>query len=142
MLRLFLLSLLIIIISPARAASKLVKPQPEKIITVIVDENGLAYIGRDTLIIYQVTEELHNRLWKSFLGTGKMPDIISLKFEGAVSDEKKSAAVKAIKEAQQKTIEEICVHKYKKRFEEIKSKQKTKIKNRFPILFQATFENS
>jgi hypothetical protein len=115
---------------------------PEKTIRITIDERGYAYIGRDTLTIIEITEEIHIRLWKSYLGTSKMPGLILVNYKGNAAAINQAATEKALKEAQQKTLQEFCVHKYKKKFEDVSSNQKKKIKKQFPILFQQVFTSS
>jgi hypothetical protein len=112
---------------------------PEKAIRITIDERGYASIGRDTLTIIELTEEIHIRLWKSYLGTGKMPGVVLVSYKGNAASIHQTATEKALKEAQQKTLQEFCVHKYKKKFENVSSSQLKKMKKQFPILFQQVF---
>lgn len=139
MLRLFSLILIPVLFSINCFASGAGKPLPEKSIHITIDERGYAYIGRDTLTIIEITEEIHIRLWKSYLGASKMPGLILVSYKGNAAAINQAATEKALKEAQQKTLQEFCVHKYKKRFEDISSNQQKKIKKQFPVLFQQTF---
>jgi hypothetical protein len=115
------------------------KEVPEKVINVVVNEEGFAYIGRDTLPIKEVSEEIHLRLWKGYLGTGNMPSQILVKYLGNGQALHQEAIEKAVKEAQQKTLQKYCVQKHKKRFEDISSNQQQKIKKHFPVLFQTSY---
>ena len=115
---------------------------PEKIIQVVVDEKGFAYMGRDTLPIKEGSEEVHLRLWKGYLGTGKMPTQILVKYLGNGKSLQQEAVEKAIKDAQEKTLQKFCVQKHKKRFEDIPGNKQDKIKKQFPVLFQRTYEGS
>lgn len=142
MLRFLSLLLIPVLLSINSFAAGADKPFPEKIIRIKVDERGYAYIGRDTLTIIEITEEIHIRLWKSYLGTSKMPGLILVNYTGNAAAINQVATDKALKEAQQKTLQEFCVHKYKKRFEEISGKQQKKIKKQFPVLFQQNFASS
>ncbi len=110
-----------------------------KRINITIDEKGLAYIGRDTLLIIGITEEIHIRLWKSYLSTSKMPAMILVTYTGNAAASHQAATEKALKEAQQKTLQQYSVHKYKKKFEETTSSQQRKVKKLFPVLFQQNF---
>jgi hypothetical protein len=112
---------------------------PEKIISITVSEKGYACIGRDTLTIDQLAAELQQRLWKSYLGTGKMYDAIHLQFTGEVLTSVKDSTMDAIRKAQKKALADICLEKYKKLFEDINSRQQDKIRKQFPVLFQQDF---
>jgi hypothetical protein len=142
MLRFLSLALIPLLFSFNSFASGTNKSLPEKGIRIVIDERGYAYIGRDTLTIIEVTEEIHIRLWKSYLGTSKMPGIIFVSYRGNAAAINQAATEKALKEAQQKTLQEYCVHKFKKKFEDISSKQQKKIKKQFPVLFQQVFTSS
>jgi len=52
----------------------------------------------------------------------------------------RSAAMDAIKSAQQKALTEVCLEKHKKRFDDLNENQRNKIKKQFPVLFQQTFQ--
>ena len=112
---------------------------PAKVIIITVNESGLVYMSRDTMSIESITAELQNRLWKSYMGTGKMYDSVYLQFNGEVVADIKSAAVDAIREAQKKVLISICLEKYNKLFADINSRQQDKIRKLFPVLFQQNF---
>jgi hypothetical protein len=112
---------------------------PEKSITIIVNEKGNALIGRDTLPMDQLAAELQKRLWKSYLGTGKMYKAIHLQFTGEVLMGVRSSAMDAIKQAQKNALIEICLQLHKKLFEDLSSRQQKKIQKQFPVLFQSTY---
>jgi hypothetical protein len=139
MLRFLSLLLIPLLFSFSSFASGTNNSLPEKSIRIVIDERGYAYIGRDTLTIIEITEEMHIRLWKSYLGTGKMPGVFLVNYRGNAASIHQTATEKALKEAQQKTLQEFCVHKYKKKFENVSSSQLKKMKKQFPILFQQVF---
>ena len=118
------------------------KPLPEKVISITINENGFAISGRDTLPLVELAEEIHLRLWKSYLGTGKMPDRIVVKYLGTGVVSHKGETEKAIKEGQQKALQELCVQKHKKRYEDISDNQKSKVKKQYPVLFQENFSEA
>lgn len=137
--RLLFLSLFFTSLS-SKAAGNIQKINPQKIITVSVNEKGWVMIGRDTLTIDQLTDELQKRLWKSYLGTGKMFDAIHLEFTGQPPTVIQKSARDAINEAQRKALIDISVQKHEKRFENLSSRQRKKIKKQFPVLFQNNYE--
>ncbi len=113
---------------------------PEKIITIKLLPAGTAVIGRDTLDFDAMSKELQQRLFRSYMGTGKMYDAIKLEFAGEVMTETRDAAKVAIQKAQQNTLKELCLEKHKKFFEDINSRQQEKIRKQFPVLFQTNFD--
>ena len=76
MIKWFLLISLFYTSISSETAGNIQKNKPQKIITVSVNEKGWVMIGKDTLTIDQLTDELQKRLWKSYLGTGEMFDAI------------------------------------------------------------------
>jgi len=111
----------------------------KKIIVISVNEKGQAFIGKDSFDMEGLTEELHQRLWKSYLGTSKMQDEIKLEFTTAVSSDIKKNSIEAIRKAQQTTLIDLSLQLHKKRFEDLTAKQQEKIKTKYPILFQQKF---
>jgi hypothetical protein len=83
-----------------------------------------------------LSKELQNRLWRSFMGNGKMPDRIDLQFEESAPAVVRTSIIKSIKEGQEKTLNVLCLHKYKKSSTDIKSKQRSRLQKQFPVLFQ------
>ena len=113
--------------------------QKDKIITIRVVPNGTIYMDKDTLMSDMLAKTLRERLWKSYTGTGKMYSSIKLVFEGEVLMGTKGAVMDAIKDAQQKALTELCLQKHKKTFENLSSRQQSKIKKQFPVLFQEQY---
>jgi D-serine dehydratase len=113
---------------------------PDKSITIIVNEKGRALIGRDTLAIDQLADELQKRLWKSYMGTGKMYGAIHLQFTGEVLMGARGSVMDAIKEAQKKALTEVCLQLHKNLFEKLTSRQQKKIQKQFPVLFQSDYQ--
>ena len=107
-----------------------------KIIGIIVNTRGEAYIGRDTLQLSDLAAEVQERLWKSYLGTDKMYDSIKIEFIDGVLAGTREAALDAIRLAQKNALTEICLQKYKRLFENCSSGQQRKIQKQFPVLFQ------
>jgi hypothetical protein len=140
MIKWFLLISLFFASLSSEAARNIQKNIPKKIITVSVNEKGWVMIGRDTLTIDQLTDELQKRLWKGYLGTGEMFDAIRLEFSGLPPAVIQKSARDAIKEAQRKALVDISVQKHERRFEDLSSRQQKKIKKQFPVLFQTNYE--
>ncbi len=113
--------------------------QTDRSIVITITEKGLALSGRDTLMIIELTDELRTRLWKSYLGTGKMPPRIQVIYNENVPSSLKEETEKAIREGQAKALTDVCLQKHKKRYEEVSSSQQKKIRKRFPVLFQQQF---
>jgi len=140
MIKWFLLISLFFASPYSKAAGNIQKNNPQKIITVSVNEKGWVMIGRDTLTIDQLTDELQKRLWKTYLGTGKMFDAIHLEFSAQTPAVIQKSARDAIKESQRKALVDISVQKHDRRFEDLSSRQQKKIKKQFPVLFQLNYE--
>ena len=136
----FLLISLFFITLSLKAAGNIQSIFPQKIITISVNEKGWVMIGRDTLTIDQIPDELQKRLWKSYLGTGKMYDAIHLEFIDQPPAVIQKSAREAIKEAQRKALIDISLQKHEKKFEDLSSRQQQKIKKHFPVLFQTSYE--
>ncbi len=140
MIKWFLLISLFFTSLSSKAAGNIQKNNPQKIITVSVNEKGWVMIGRDTLTIDQLTDELQKRLWKGYLGTGEMFHAIHLEFSGQPSISIQKSARDAIKEAQRKALIDISVQKHDRRFENLSHRQQRKIQKQFPVLFQNNYE--
>jgi hypothetical protein len=110
--------------------------KPQRVIDIKVIPSGTIFMGVDTLRAEGLSKVLQDRLWKSYVGMGKMYDAINLTFEGNVPQSFRSATISAIKTAQQKALTELCVEKYEKEYVNLEQKQKDKIRKQFPVLFQ------
>jgi hypothetical protein len=135
------LLLIFLMFSKTASAGSLHYPTPDKpkYITINVTYYGLVYMAPDTLSVSQLPTILQQRLWKSWLGTGKMYDGINLKFDEDTKDEIRLSVLNAIKAGQERALAEVCVQKYKKSFGELSESQRQKIKKNFPVLFQQAF---
>ena len=122
------------------AAGKKETIRPEKIITITLLPGGHAVMGLDTLDLDGLSKELQKRLFKSYMGTGKMYDAIKLEYPGDVLMGSRDAAKDAIHKAQLNALKQLCLEKHKKYFEDINSRQQDKIKRQFPVLFQTNFD--
>lgn len=112
-------------------------PVPQqKILTVSVDNNGQIFMGRDTLSLDRLPYEIQQRLFKSYLGTGKMYDQIQFQRVGEVLPTIIHATTEAIKVGQEKALREYCVSKYSSSFERLNSNQQNKVRRQYPVLFQ------
>ncbi|MBM3416757.1 MAG: hypothetical protein FJY20_10020 [Bacteroidetes bacterium] len=113
---------------------------PEKILLVQVDEIGLIKIGRDTVGSDQLARYIQERLFKSYMGTGQMHDRIRIeKTEITVPDLVMEVILKEIKEGQRRALSEFCVLKYRKGFDDLDRSKQSRIKKKFPVLFQQTY---
>ncbi len=133
--RLLLLMLLLTGSFTARA-TPCPAPDPLKKITIVIHADETVYIGRDTLSLDKLAGELQQRLWKSYLGTGKMYDSIVVLFSGEVMMGVRGAALDAVKEGQEKALREVCVSKYNQPFDKLSASQQKRVKRQFPVLFQ------
>ncbi len=115
---------------------------PVKVITITVSSYGMAYMGRDTMVLADLAKELRSRLWKSYLGTGKMQDAIKVEFTGDVPKDTKETATAAVQEGQKMALKDICLQKHKQYFENLGEKQQAKIRKQFPVLFQTGYLSS
>ncbi len=112
-------------------------PLPQqKILSVSVDKNGQVFMGRDTLSLDRLPYEVQQRLFKSYLGTGKMYDQIQFQRVGDVLPTIIHATTEAIKDGQQKALREYCVSKYSSPFDKLNNNQQSKIRRQYPVLFQ------
>ncbi len=111
----------------------------EKNIIVKVNQSGIISIGRDTISSDDLAMYIRERLFKSYTGTGKMYDAIKLKKDGEPETVVLDIVKKEIANGQKRALNELCLEKYKKLFENISSRQKAKLKKNFPVLFQTDY---
>ena len=112
----------------------------DKVITVTLNENGSVSVGRDTVSSDNLARYIQERLFKSYLGTGKMQDAIALKkTSDAIPEMVTAVIIKEIQEGQKKALTEICLQKYRKIFDSLDVRKQDKLKKLFPVLFQQTF---
>lgn len=123
---------------PASHAAK--KITADKVLVVTVHETGTIIVGRDTVSADNLARYVQERLFKSFMGTGKMHDHIKLvKATDAVPDMVTTVVVEEIQSGQRKALQEISLQKYRKKFDTLDVKKQGKLKKQFPVLFQARF---
>ena len=135
----FLLFTIIVCLQASAGFAPENKLIPPKILTIVVGADGKISMGRDTLLTTELAKEIKNRLWKSFLGTDRMHDVIKLEISGEASPTIRTAVIEAIHEGQKMALKEICVEKHKKYFEDLSSSHQQKIKKQFPVLFQTDY---
>lgn len=111
----------------------------QKTVTIHVNEKGQVTIDRVTMYTDDLAKEVQQRLWRSYMSTGKMVSAISLSFDEDVSGETRNEVLFSIKTAQEKTLTVLSLHKHKKRFENISSSKQEKIRKQFPVLFQREY---
>lgn len=116
------------------------KTSGDKVLIVILENTGIVKIGRDTVAVDNIAKYVQERLFKSFLGTGKMHDRILFAKEKGMEDEAMvETVVKEIVEGQARALRQVCTEKYKKLFESLDDGQQKKIRKQFPVLFQTEF---
>lgn len=116
------------------------KTSGDKVLIVILDNTGIVKIGRDTVALDNIAKFVQERLFKSFLGTGKMHDRILFAKEKGMEDEAMVEMVmKEIKEGQVRALRQVCTEKYKKLFERLDNGQQNKVRKQFPVLFQTDY---
>lgn len=112
----------------------------EKNLYINVDEIGIISIGRDTLSSDVLAKYIQERLFKSYMGTGKMYNKIKLtKTNGQVPEMVMEVVLTEIKIGQKRALTELCLQKHKDFFENISQRQQEKIKKQFPVLFQTNY---
>jgi hypothetical protein len=112
----------------------------DKVLFVILHNTGIVKIGRDTVEVDKISRYVQERLFKSYLGTGKMHDrILFAKEKGMEDSLTVEIVVKEIKEGQSRALRQICTEKYKKLYDELDEGAQKKIRKQFPILFQTDF---
>jgi len=115
-------------------------PITEKIITVNVNGSGIITVGRDTISSDDLAMYIRERLFKSYTGTGKMYDAVKL----VVNSDPQSVVLEKIKKeitnGLKKTLNELCLEKYKKLYDDLSSRKQSKLKKNFPVLFQNSYD--
>ena len=111
----------------------------EKILVLRVNESGFVSDGLTTIGSDELANYVRERLFKTYMSTGKMYDRIQLEKTGEPPELALGVLIKEIKLGQKEALNELCLHKYKRLFEDLGSKQKEKIMKVFPVLFQSTY---
>jgi hypothetical protein len=112
---------------------------PPKTLEIKLSRYNQVFMGRDTLTVADLPKEIKSRLWKSYLGTGKMHDRIVMEVEAGVTKEMETALEGAIRQGLQMALKDICLEKHKQYFEDLTERQREKLKKQFPVLFQKNF---
>jgi hypothetical protein len=111
-----------------------------KILLITVNETGIITVGRDTVNADNLARYLQERLFKSYMGTGKMQDQIKLvRINEAVPEMVTEVVMKEIQEGQRRALVELSLQKYRKTFDSLDRKKQSRLKKQFPVLFQSTF---
>lgn len=132
---LFVLAVISFLIVPARE-----KFPADKILLVEVDEIGIITVNRDTVGSDLLSRYIQERLFKSYMGTGRMHSKIKFsKTNDNVPEIVIQVVLKEIKEGQRRALTELCLLKYKNRYENIEQKKQDKLKKLFPVLFQTDY---
>ena len=76
------------------------------------------------------------------MSNGKMAATIYLNNEDPANQDIYTEITPAIRQAQEKTLTVLSLHKHKKRFDDISTQKQEKIRKQFPVLFQEKFETS
>ena len=112
----------------------------EKILLIKVDGAGKITAGRDTIGSDELARYIQERLFKSYMGTGKMHDRIKFEKSGEnIPDMMVEAVLKEIREGQKRALTELCLEKYKKLFDNLEQKKQEKLKKQYPVLFQTDY---
>ena len=114
----------------------------QKTITLRVAPDQQLTIDGITVYKDNLPKELQQRLWRSYMSNGKMPATIYINNENQTNQDIHTEINAAIKEAQEKTLTVLSLHKHKKRFDDISTQKKEKIRKQFPVLFQEKFHAS
>lgn len=135
--RFFFISLLaLLLISYKNAPAE----ETSRVIQLRIDEVGMISDGLDTISTDELSEYIRERLFKSYMGTGKMYDKIKVeKINNGPVNAVWEVLVREIALGQKKALAEVCLHKYKKSFDTLKAKQQVKIRRQFPVLFQSDY---
>lgn len=137
MLRLLLCCILLISLQPVTVAAT--SSPIIKTVTVKVLPDQQCFIDGIKVNFWELGIELNKRIWRTFMGNDKMPENIAVVYEGEVDADTKTATIKSVKEAQQRTLTIYSLFKHKKKYEDLPESKKEKIKKQFPILFQQDF---
>lgn len=133
--RIFLLLMLgVITLQQANTTTAGNKPGLE----VKVHESGTITVGRDTIGSDELARYIQVRLFKSYMGTGQMPvGIFVTKLSNNVPAVVMEVVIKEVQEGQRRALTEVCLDKYKRLYESIDKKKKSRLQKQFPVLFQA-----
>lgn len=114
----------------------------EKVLIVSIDEFSIIKVGRDTVSLEFLSRYIQERLFKSYMGTGHMYEKIRFERMEQVAEVVVESIAKEIGDGQQKALIQLCVHRFRKKFEDLDSRKQEKLKKQFPVLFQENFYQS
>lgn len=113
----------------------------EKILLVTVDETGNIKVNQDPVGSDALANYIQERLYKSYIGTGKMHGSIKLmKLSIKVPDMVTQVVTNEIKDGQKKALVQVCLLRYNKLFDSLDKKKQEKMLKLFPVLFQTDFQ--
>ena len=117
------------------------KMPPEKILHLKINEKGTVSFGRDSVYKENLAGYVQERLFNSYISTGKMYTRIKLeKINTDVPDSVVQVVAKHIQEGQKRALKDYCLDKYKKLYDNIDKKDQDKVQKKFPVLFQTDFQ--
>lgn len=117
------------------------KLSAEKILFLHVTEKGTVSSGRDSVYKENIAGYIQERLFNSYISTGKMYTRIKLeKINTAVPDLIVQVVTKEIQEGQKRALKDLCLDKYKKLYDNIDKKNQDKVQKQFPVLFQKDYQ--
>ena len=112
----------------------------KRVLLVRIDEIGIVTDGVDTISSDELADYISRRLFKSYMGNGKMYDLIRVeKINLGPMPDVLQTLLKEIALGQKKALADFCLHKYKKGFDTLTAKQQKKIRKAFPVLFQSEY---
>ena len=112
----------------------------KRVLLVRIDEIGIVTDGVDTISSDELADYINRRLFKSYMGNGKMYDLIRVeKINLGPMPDVLQTLLKEIALGQKKALADFCLHKYKKGFDALSAKQQKKIRKQYPVLFQVDY---
>lgn len=137
--KLFFILVLFLLSISTRAGDCLIPPAFREIILVSVQSESQAVIGKDTFDMEGLAQEIQQRFWRNYLGTGKISVELKVLYATTPTVHEESIVTTAIKKGLQNVLTELCLQLHKKTFDELSERQKDRIKKHFPTLFQQQF---
>lgn len=108
----------------------------DKVLLVTVSETGTVTVGRDTVNADNLARYVQERFFKSYLGTGKMHDLVVVKKTSAdVPDMVTDVIIKEIQDAQKKALTQVSLQKYRKTFDNLDHRKQAKHFPAQPIIY-------
>lgn len=113
----------------------------QRAIVLQVDELGFVTDGRDSISSDEIADYIRDRLFNHYRGTDKMYDRIELqRLHGGPMPQVEEILLKEIRQGQKLALLDLCLHKYRKGFDDLQANQQAKIRKKFPVLFQEKFD--